>query len=357
MNQLPPGTTTNRDIVVIGASAGGLEPLLRVVADLPADLGAAVFVVMHIRATSHLAKILNRAGRLPAAHAVNGEEIQSGRIYVAAPGRHLLVHDKHVLRRRGPRENLARPAIDTLFRSAACSFGARVIGVVLSGALNDGTAGLRAIKSGGGLAVVQDPADAAVPEMPQSALRYAEIDYKVPAKAIGELLTRLVNEPPGKTFEVPLETRIEAAISAQESQDMSTQDKLGQLSPFTCPECSGALWELADGSMLRYRCHVGHAFTADILRASQAEQVEQKLWSLLRTHEERAELVRRLASRERERNRDSTAAELQWRAEEYEQDAELIRSLLHERSRDVLPPSAEGSDWGELTAAHEQEKS
>lgn len=357
MDQPFPRTMTNRDIVVIGASAGGLEPLKTLVAGLPADLPASVFVVMHVGTTSHLPGILDRAGALPAAAARNGDEVQHGRIYVAPPGRHLLLHDGHVLLRRGPRENLSRPAIDPLFRSAACSFGGRVIGVVLSGALDDGTAGLRAIKSGGGVAVVQDPADAAFPEMPRSALRYVDVDHAVAAGEMTGLLVRLVGEPAGETPEIPLGIRIEAAISAQESQEMSIRDQPGKLSPFTCPECSGSLWELVDGSMLRYRCHVGHAFTSDILLAAQAEQVEQRLWTLLRTHEERAELVRRLADRERERNRDSLAADLQWRAEEYEKDAELLRGLLRDRNGGVPGLAVEGAELGEVTAADEQEKS
>lgn len=357
VGQVPLSRGRNRDIVVIGASAGGLDPLKTLLAGLPADLPAALFVVVHIGATSHLPGILDRVATLPAAAARTGEAVEHGRIYVAPPGRHLLLHDGHVLLRRGPRENLARPAIDPLFRSAACSFGARVIGVVLSGALNDGTVGLRAIKSGGGVAVVQDPADAAFPDMPQSALRYADIDHTVPAAAMAELLARLVGEPAGETPEIPMGIRIEAAISAQESRDMSIRDQPGTLSPFTCPECSGSLWELADGGMLRYRCHVGHAFTADILLAAQAEQVEQRLWTLLRTHEERAELVRRLAGRERERNRDSLAAELEWRAEEYEQDAELLRGLLRDRGNEMSPLSIAGADPGEVTAADEQKES
>jgi two-component system, chemotaxis family, protein-glutamate methylesterase/glutaminase len=206
--------TQYHDIVVIGASAGGLQPLQRLLADLPADLPAAVFIVLHIGATSHLAEVLDRIATVPVLRAKSGQPIEPGRIYVAVPGVHLLLHDQHILLRRGPRENLVRPAIDPLFRSAACTFGGRVIGVVLSGALNDGTAGLRAIKQCGGLAVVQQPNDAAVPDMPLSALAYAEIDHVAPVSRLGGLLARLVRQPAGETPTIPLEIRLEAAIAA-----------------------------------------------------------------------------------------------------------------------------------------------
>jgi two-component system, chemotaxis family, protein-glutamate methylesterase/glutaminase len=164
-----------RDTIVIGASAGGLQPLQQILGDLPADLTAAIFVVLHLGATSHLVEVLGRAASLPVLAARSGMQIEPGRIHVAVPGMHLLLHDQHILLRRGPRENLARPAIDPLFRSAACTFGARVIGVVLSGALNDGTAGLLAIKRCGGMAVAQQPYDAAVPSKPLSAMTYVDI--------------------------------------------------------------------------------------------------------------------------------------------------------------------------------------
>jgi two-component system, chemotaxis family, protein-glutamate methylesterase/glutaminase len=186
----PRAKRARRDTIVIGASSGGLQPLQRLLAELPGDLQAAVFVVLHVGATSHLAEILNHTTTLPVARARSGQPIELGRVYVAGPGRHLLLHDSHILLRRGPRENLARPAIDPLFRSAACSFGGRVIGVVLSGALNDGTAGLQAIKRCGGIAVVQSPADAAVSSMPLSALQHASVDHVAPTSQLGALLTR-----------------------------------------------------------------------------------------------------------------------------------------------------------------------
>src|SRR5688572_11221825 len=203
-----------RDIIVIGGSSGALEALRTVVRNFEPGLPAAVFVVLHVGARSHLESILARSGPLPVVSAVSGGFLGHGKIHVAVPGFHLLLHDGHMLLRRGPRENLARPAIDPLFRSAAASFGGRVIGVVLSGALADGTAGLRAIKRCGGLAVVQDPADALVSSMPSNALHRVAVDHVCGIDQMAKLLARLVREPAGRTPEIPLGIRIEAAIAA-----------------------------------------------------------------------------------------------------------------------------------------------
>jgi two-component system chemotaxis response regulator CheB len=315
-------------VIVIGASAGGLEPTRRILSDLPPDLSAAVFVVMHLGATSYLADILKRITALPVRSAYSGAAIDFGTVHVAVPGLHLLVHDGHLLLRRGPRENLARPAVDPLFRSAVATFGARVIGVILSGALNDGSAGLRAIKQCGGLAVVQHPADAACPDMPVNAMRHVEVDHVVPAADIGPLLTRLAREPAGPTPPIPFRIRLEAEIAAQELSGMAVDDQLGTPSRFTCPECHGAIWEIDDGSLLRYRCHVGHAFTAETMLAAQATQAEELLWSLMRAHQERSALARRLAEREQARSRPELARMYMARVRGYDEDAEVLRDLL-----------------------------
>lgn len=339
--QLP----AHRDIVVIGASAGGLQPLQRLVGDLPPDLPAAVFVVMHLGASSHLAAILDRPASLPVAQARSGQKIEPGHVYVAVPGLHLLLHDHHILLRRGPRENLARPAIDPLFRSAACTFGGRVIGVVLSGALNDGTAGLLAIKRCGGLALVQDPGDAAVPDMPLSVLRHVDVDETAPAGRLGALITSLVHEPAGATPAIPPDIRLETAIAAMELAGMATEDRLGTPSRFTCPECHGALWEMNDESLLRYRCHVGHAYTGQAMLSAQAVRAEELLWSLMRAHHERAELARKMARQERDNQRDRLADRLAERARDYDEDAEVVRGLLrrYEETSLAHEPSGEES--------------
>jgi two-component system chemotaxis response regulator CheB len=318
-------------VIVIGASAGGVEALKRVAGDLPADLPAAVFVVLHVGAASYLSEILDRAGPLPAREARNGETIEFGNIYVAPPGFHLLLHNDHILLRRGPRENLARPAIDPLFRSAALSYGARCVGVLLSGSLSDGTAGLRAIKAVGGVTVLQHPKDAVVPDMVNSALRHVEIDHCLPAAELGGLLERLAAMPAGETFAPPPAVRLEAAIAAQEHSTMKEEDRLGELSVFTCPECHGPLWEIEDGDMLRYRCHTGHAFTSEAMLEAQSAEADEILWSMLRIHQQRAEFARRMAEREKTKDRPELATRLRDRAREYEADAEVIERILESR--------------------------
>jgi two-component system chemotaxis response regulator CheB len=317
-----------RDIVVIGGSAGGLEAVRTLLSHLPRDLPAALFVVLHLGQESILATVLGRSSTLPVVPAASGARIERGTVTVAVPGLHLLLHDDHILLRRGPRENHARPAVDALFRSAAASLGSRVIGMVLSGSLSDGTAGLRAIKRCGGLAVVQDPREAIVPSMPQSARRHVEVDHVSSVSEMPALLARLTREPAGPSPEVPLDIRLEAAIAAQELADMSVDERLGGISPFTCPECHGALWEIRDGPMLRFRCHVGHAYTADAVLAGQGEEVERMLGTLQRAHQERAALTRRMAQQERIEERHRLADRLEKRAREYDDDARLVMELI-----------------------------
>jgi two-component system chemotaxis response regulator CheB len=237
-----------------------------------------------------------------------------------------------------------------------------VIGVVLSGALNDGTAGLRAIKRCGGLTVVQEPADASTPAMPQSALRHVAVDHVAPIGAMAELLGRLARAPAGDSPEVPMDIRLEATLATQELATMDLEEKLGELSPFTCPECHGSLWEINDGSMLRYRCHVGHAFTAETVLSARAVEVDRILETLLRSHQERAALVRRLAQKEREEGRDSLAEQFEARALEYEHDAEVVRRLARHRRSDLEAANdaaTTNGDEGEFLrneAAEEQER-
>lgn len=317
-----------QDIIVIGASAGGFETLRSLLERLPADLPASLFIVLHVGEVSHLAKVLSQTSTMPVRSAETGLPIERGNVYVAVPGKHLLLHDRHLLVRRGPRENQSRPAIDPLFRSAAVTFGARVIGVVLSGALSDGTAGLQAIKRCGGIAVVQDPRDALVSVMPRSAIRNVAVDHVTTLAQLPELLSRLANQEAGPTPEIPLQIRLEAAIAAQELTDMKINDTLGNPSRFTCPECHGALWEIEDSGILRFRCHVGHAYTADTALVSQSEEIDRLLNELLRSHQERAALAGRMSTHERERGRAKLADQLARRADDYANDAELMKSLL-----------------------------
>jgi two-component system, chemotaxis family, protein-glutamate methylesterase/glutaminase len=223
---------------------------------------------------------------------------------------------------------MARPAIDPLFRSAAIEFGSRVIGVLLSGTLHDGASGLRAIKRCGGITVVQDPTDALYPEMPQYALDNVEIDHRISSAEMAGLLVRLVDEPAGPSPEVPQDLRLEARIGAGELGGMSAEDQLGTLSPISCPECGGSLWEIEDGRLLRYRCHAGHAYDSRRLLADQSEEIDKAMWSALRAHEERAALLRRMAAQARDRYAQASARRWDELAAEHDAHAQAIRHFL-----------------------------
>ena len=335
-----------RDVIVIGASAGGVEALRRLLSILPPRLPAAIFVVVHVGQSSILPTVLDRGSTLPVVPATSGAVFERGTVYVGVPGMHLLLHDHHILLRRGPRENHSRPAIDALFRSAAASLGTRVIGVVLSGALSDGTAGLRIIKRCGGVAVVQDPEDAADPSMPRSALRHVDVDYVRPIAELPALFDLLTREAAGPSPPVPVDVRLEAAIAAQELADMKADEMLGDLSSFSCPECHGALWEIRDGPMLRFRCHVGHAFTADAVLEGQGEEIERMLTTLQRAHQERAALARRMAVKERAEERHNLADQLEVRGREYEDNARLVMELIRKGIRGDATSENKGTAQG-----------
>jgi two-component system, chemotaxis family, protein-glutamate methylesterase/glutaminase len=320
----------DHDIVVVGASAGGVEALVGLAASLPADLPAAVFVVLHVppTGTSVLPDILSRHGRLPASHAKDGEPIEPGRIYVAPPDHHLLVRTDHLHLTRGPRENGHRPAVDPLFRSAAREHATGVVGVVLSGALDDGTAGLVAVKARGGVAVVQDPSDALYPGMPASALEHAKVDHVLPAASIGALLARLASEPaqvpPGPA---PTDMKVEVEVEGFSLQAMEGEHP-GEPSGFSCPDCNGVLWAIRDGGLQRFRCRVGHAWSSESLLTRQSEALEAALWIALRSLEERAALARRLAEPARRRGHTITATRFEEQATEAQQAARVVRELL-----------------------------
>ena len=340
-----------RNIIVIGASAGGVEALSRLVAGLPAGLNAAVFVALHVSAhgKSMMPEILSRAGVLPAVHPEDGEEIREGRLYVAPPDRHLLVKRGRVRVVRGPRENGHRPAIDPLFRTAAKAYGPRVIGVVLSGMLDDGTAGLRVVKTQGGLAVVQDPADAVYASMPQSAIEHAPVDFVAPLSELSGLLASLTQEEVEEAMpqekgragkDMGEELTYEADIAEFDVDALETDDKPGVPSSFSCPECGGVLWEV-DRELPRFRCRVGHAFTAQSLLAEQTGALETALWTALTALEETAALSARLRRRALEHGHDASALRFAERARAAQEHARVIRQTLLSETEVVEPQEAE----------------
>ena len=350
-----------RNIIVVGASAGGFEALKTLVKNLPKDLQASIFVVWHIApdVTGVLPHVLNRAETLPASNAFDGEAIEPGRIYVAPPDHHLLVEKGRVRVTKGPKENRFRPAVDPLFRSAAYAYNNRVIGVILSGALDDGTSGLWTVKHRGGVAVVQDPMDAEFPSMPRNAMREVRVDFRVPASELGGLLGRLAQEKV-KTSEVIMEndklTEIEIGIAAEDNAFDAGIMKLGELSPFTCPDCHGVLLTLKDGKRSRFRCHTGHAFSADSLLATVTENVEQSLWSALRAIEESIMLLNHMGEHFANANQIEMSALYYKKAHEAEQRAQIVRhsAMRNERmSQDSLREQAGGNGHGHSSTVSE----
>ena len=324
-----------RDTIVIGTSAGGVQALTTLVAGLPADLPAAVFIVLHIPPESMglLPTILARECQLPVAHPVDGENIRRGQIYVAPPDVHLLIEKHHVRLVHGPKENLHRPSIDALFRSAARWAGPRAIGVVLTGARDDGAVGMRDIKQRGGISIVQDPREALFPSMPMSVMKTIKVDYSLPLGEIAYLLDKLSRERVGEEgrYPVPENVEIEARIAQQEmdgNELIASVEKIGRISKLTCPDCNGALWEISDEDLLRYRCHVGHAFSAESLSNGQSEMLEVALWSAVRALEEQMILAKRIVERARRSNHTQAMLTFEKRARDAEAHSSAIRQLL-----------------------------
>jgi two-component system chemotaxis response regulator CheB len=340
-----------RDIIVIGASAGGVQALSTLVSALPPNLPAAVFIVLHVPAKppSLLPNILTRDALMPVSHAKNAELIEHGRIYIAPPDKHLLIEKSHIKLVHGPKENFHRPSIDTLFRSAARWAGSRVIGVVLTGARDDGTVGMRAIKQQGGLTIVQDPVEATFPSMPMSVMQDISVDYSVPLREIGPLLTRLAQERTEEgSYPLAEEVELEAKIAEQEMDSgelIASVERLGRISQLTCPECQGALWEIHDDDLLRFRCHVGHALSAESLSDGQAERLEVALWSAVRALEEQMILAKRIVERARKANRPRAATMFERRAEDAERYSGILRQLLlGDEKGNIAEPLVEDSD-------------
>lgn len=343
------------DIIVVGFSAGGIDPLLRLVGSLPADFPGAVFVVHHFppQSVSALPTIIKRATTIDVAQAVDREPIVPGRIYVARPDQHLLLEPGQVRLTHGPREQGHRPAIDPLFRSAAHAFGARVAGVILSGTLDDGTAGLMEIKAHGGVALVQQPEEASYPGMSLSAIRNVQVDYVAPAQELAAILDGLARDhgqPAAHSagydahrFD-PAGHRKTADPAVAGTASLRNPEELGRASSMVCPECGGVLFESERGQFLHFRCHVGHAYSEEALFASQSRALEGALWSAVRALEEKADLSRRLADRSGRRNLPRAAAQFETSAREAEHGSALIRqSLLKGPVRETLdaPPEAE----------------
>lgn len=319
------------DIVVLGGSAGGVEALKGIFGRLPRDFPAALFVVLHLSPTSRsvLPELLSRAGNLPARHPINEEAIRPGNVYVAPPDMHMLLRPGHVILRRGPHENRTRPSIDPLFRSAAVAYRSRVIGVVLSGLLDDGSAGLVAISACGGICVVQQPDDAIWPEMPRNALAHDHVHHTAPVAELPDLLSRLVQQPPGIMPPIPRHLIVESSIAAQEAPIVPEPAQVGRPTRLSCPQCGGVLNEVAEQGTMRFRCQIGHAFTAETLVAAQDEELERALESALRTHRDRVVLFRRMQEKSEAQSLSHAAARWRAGADESDHAAKVIADAIN----------------------------
>ncbi|MFO7553245.1 MAG: chemotaxis protein CheB [Haliea sp.] len=319
--------TDNSMFIVVGASAGGMEALKKLVAQLPKEFPAPVFIVNHMGADTTgeaLVKVLNESSSLACAHAQDQQVFKSGNIYLAPSDQHMLIVKGKILVTKGARENRSRPAIDPLFRSAAVAYGNRVIGIILTGYLDDGTSGMMAIKRCGGVCIAQDPHDASYPDMPQSVISNVGADYCLPVAEMGALLSDLVSRELPENKEAPEDLVIEAKIAQRVLSDLPSVEALGDQVPFNCPDCGGVLWKVEEGDLLRYRCHTGHAFTSSVLLAQQAVKIEETLWVALRMFEERQNLLVTMGSK----GSSASASSISQRARDSQVHIDRIRAML-----------------------------
>lgn len=327
-----------RDVIVIGASLGGIEALSALVGMLPRDLPAAVCIVQHTskHSSALLADILATRGSLPAVTAEDGMVAERSHIYVAPPSRHMLLTVAGLRVVFGPRENRARPAIDPLFRTAAVHFRSRVIGVILTGLLDDGAAGLLAVKRCGGLTVAQSPADAAYGDMPRHAIEAVGVDHQGTVEDIGALLRETAGQSAPDPPVVPEELQLEARLNERAMEDANWKQLPSRPAPYTCPECGGSLREIEDDRLHRYRCHVGHAYRREAVLQSQEDGIEAALWVAMRTLDERARMLQKMARDESDRGHHQSASEYEERACETRECESRLRDFIRRISPDEV---------------------
>ncbi len=318
-----------RNLIGIGGSAGALPALTGFFDAFDPEADATVFLVVHrANESRHLKSVIQRLSKLEVCEPDDCEPIRPNCLYIAQPDRHMMIGENHIHLRHGPRENNFRPAIDPLFRSLAVFGSTRAVGVVLSGYLDDGAAGARAIAGNGGQVMVQDPADALSPDMPRAAISaVGDPDAILSPAELGKRLSETVAEEAGPHREVDRSVKLEMMIAGLEKASMASEESLGDLSPYNCPDCNGVLWEIEDGPMTRYRCHTGHAYTSHALEKRQDEMLERNLFDSLRACRERAHFVRKLAESD-PANRERWSE----RAEGYERDCALLEALIKDRN-------------------------
>jgi two-component system chemotaxis response regulator CheB len=320
----------NRDILAIGTSAGGFDALRFLAGEFPRDFPASVLVVIHLSSqfNSTLDAILTQAGPLPARFAQDGDKLERSRIYIAPPKQHLLVESDQLRLGSGPRENNARPALDPLFRSVALCCGSRAIGAVLTGTLGDGAAGLSALKQSGGITVVQDPSDAAYAEMPTTALIRSKPDHIASLASMPALFDKLVRQPVGQPAPVPEGLQYEVDVARGETGSMHEMDRIGRRSVLACPDCHGVMWEIDEGELVRYRCHVGHAYSAELMSLALDENLTRALGAALRALDERIAIATKLEQQAKDVGRTRIAESWARKAREFEEEAKVIRDSV-----------------------------
>ena len=334
----------NRDVLAVGTSAGGVEALLFLAKRLPREFPAAVLVTIHLprHARSSLDEVLSRAGPLPAAFAEEGDRPKKGHIYIAPPDRHLVLDGDPLTLGVGPRENNARPAIDPMLRSSAICCGFRSVGVVLTGTLGDGASGLWALHQSGGVTVVQDPKDAAYAEMPLTALNRGAPDHVARLADLPALLHSLAQQPAGEPVPAPRNTRHEVEIARSGRSSMNEMDGLGRRSVLSCPDCGGVMWEIDEGNVIRYRCHVGHTYAADLMSVAMDENLRRALATAQRALEEREALARKLHRQAISSGHRLLAETWAEKAHEFERETNVIRESIR-RVDQLAAHSARGT--------------
>jgi two-component system chemotaxis response regulator CheB len=319
-------------VVVIGASAGGVEAIQKITDQLPADFPAAVLITIHVQPSSRsrLPELLNRHGRIPARHASHNELLLPGNIYIAPPDHHLLLRDGHIELSHGPHENNARPAIDPLFRTAAWSYGPAVIGVLLTGHLGDGSAGMMVIKSRGGTTIVQDPQEAVAPSMPLRAIAMAKIDHILPLDQIPQALVELAGRNGREEQQAPMVKREDEIVTIQKEdrREQEQDENSGDKTFFTCPECGGVIWQSDDNGATSFVCHTGHRYSPENMFIAMSEEFEQALWRAIRILKERSTLSRQVANRVRMEGDSETALIFDERASSDEAHTQIIQDKL-----------------------------
>ncbi len=323
--------------IVIGASAGGINAVSELVSQLPGELNASLFIVLHLSKTALGDILINRIQKntsLTCKLAENGEEIKTGHIYVAPPDVHLLIKEKEIVLGHGPAENRFRPSIDVLFRSAATSHSERVIGIVLTGFLNDGTSGMNAIKQSGGYCIVQDPSEAEYSDMPLSVLENIEVDHCVSLKKMGKIILDIIDKSETKGILPPANVQAEARLSEKIATAINDVKKIGEKTLYACPDCGGGLWQIDNGKTKHYRCHVGHSFSESDLLLRQSEEMENTFWVALRMMEERKTLLHKIAKENDERGLRKLSWNYDKRAKELDEHIIKLKELLFAINKD-----------------------